>query len=334
MVRKFSTDVGLLVILTGSPRFIAAPTTYVRNADDNRRKDSWVSLNMPTTWRYGSPGAMEPAAVHAFNSLIHTIAGQSESSWAIFELFKSKFSGGYSWSSSESWAISDLHGSMMGAADNAPTFISAFWDGCAQVHAEHPEIGLPDADVVNQILFEHGVPFEVRPPDLLSRNPQTPIAVQAPERSIGEQAVALIHASLDQADRLLLEQRPRQAVQEILWLLETVATAFQGQESGTGMVEGKYFNEIIRALRANHRGGTVAEALGWMTKMYGFLSSPTGGGVRHGTQLSADMSPSLKEAHLYCNLTRSYINYLLAEIADPSPSTRELTEAPFQPSAA
>jgi hypothetical protein len=30
------------------------------------------------------------------------------------------------------------------------------------------------------------------------------------------------------------------------------------------------------------------------------------------------MSPSLKEADLYCNLTRSYINYLLAEIADPT----------------
>lgn len=37
-----------------------------------------------------------------------------------------------------------------------------------------------------------------------------------------------IHASLDQADRLLLEQRPCQAVQEILWLLETVSTAFHG----------------------------------------------------------------------------------------------------------
>jgi len=40
---------------------------------------------------------------------------------------------------------------------------------------------------------------------------QARIAVQAPERSVGEQAYAIIHASLDQADRLLLEQRPRQA---------------------------------------------------------------------------------------------------------------------------
>lgn len=272
-----------------------------------------MGLTMPTAWRYGSPGAMPPFAVNAFNSLVHAIAGQSESSWPIFELFKAKFSGGYSSSSSESWAISDLHTAMMAAADNAPVFISAFWDGCEQVRGAHPEVGLPDADVVNQILFEHEVPYEVRPPALLARQPQTPIVVQAPEKSLGERAHALIHASLDQADRLLLEQRPRQAVQEILWLLETVSTAFHGQESGTGTVEGKYFNEIIRALRNNNRGSALAEALGWMTKMHGYLSSPGGGGVRHGTQLAADVSPTLTEAHLYCNLTRSYLTFLIAE---------------------
>jgi hypothetical protein len=63
---------------------------------------------MPNAWRFGFPGSMPTAAVTAFNSFIHTIASQSESSWAIFELFKAKFSGGCSTSSSESWAISDL----------------------------------------------------------------------------------------------------------------------------------------------------------------------------------------------------------------------------------
>jgi hypothetical protein len=41
-----------------------------------------VGLTMPTAWRYGSPGAMPSAAVNAFNSLIHTIASQSESAWS------------------------------------------------------------------------------------------------------------------------------------------------------------------------------------------------------------------------------------------------------------
>jgi len=237
----------------------------------------------------------------------------------ILELFKAKFNGGASWSSSESWAIGDLHNAMNGAADNAATFIAAFWDGCEQVYRDHPGIGLPNVDIINQILFDHDVSFEVRPPELLPRNTQMPIPVQTPQRSIGEKAVELIHASLDQADRLLLEQRPRPVVQEVLWLLETVATAFQGIDTGSGTVEGKYFNEIIRNLRNHHRGGPLAEALGWMTKMHGYLSSPSGGGVRDGTQLAADVSPTLKEAHLYCNLTRSYINYLLAEVADAMP---------------
>lgn len=272
---------------------------------------------MPAQWRFRSPGPIDLQAMNAFNSLVHTIASQSESSWRILELFKSKFGGSGS-SSSESWAIGDLHSLMVATADNAPAFIAAFWDGCEGVRSQYPDVGLPDVDIVNAILFDHGVPYEVRPPELLARNPQTPILVQAPEKSISERAVELIHASLDQADRLLLEQRPRQAVQEILWLLETVSTAFQGIDTGTGTVAGKYFNEIIRDLRAKHQGGTLAEALGWMTKMHGFLSSPSGGGVRHGTKLAADVSPTLKEAHLYCNLTRSYIGYLLAEIADLS----------------
>lgn len=268
---------------------------------------------MPTQWRYGSPGSMEPAAVAAFNELVLAIAAQSASAWNIFELFKAKFNGARSYSSSESWAAGDLRDGMFAASGNAAVFISAFWAGCEQVRAEYPTIGLPDADVVNRILSEHKLPYEVRPPELLPRSLHAPIAVKTPEKSIGERAIDLIQVSLNQADRFLHERQPRQAVQEILWLLETVSTAFQGNESGTGTVEGKYFNEIVRDLRKYNRGTALAEALGWMFKMHGYLSSPTGGGVRHGTHLAGGISPSLHEAQLYCNLTRSYINYLLAE---------------------
>lgn len=58
------------------------------------------------------------------------------------------------------------------------------------------------------------------------------------------------------------------------------------------------------------------QVLAWITTLHGFLSSPTGGGVRHGTQLAAEVTPTLAQAHLYCNLTKSYINYLLAELAE------------------
>lgn len=150
---------------------------------------------------------MPPFAVNAFNSLVHTMAGQSESSWSIFELFKGKFSGGYSSSSSESWAISDLHTAMMAAADNAPVFISTFWDGVEQVLGAHPEVGLPDADVVNQILYEHEVPYEVRPPGAAGTPPSDAIVVQAPEKSLGERAHALLKCLIRCRERQYLPLR-------------------------------------------------------------------------------------------------------------------------------
>jgi hypothetical protein len=203
-----------------------------------------------------------------------------------------------------------------GAADNAPAFIAAFWDGCEEVRGQYPEVGLPDVDIVNGILFDHGVPYEIRPPELLARNPQTPIPVQAPEKSIGERSVELVHASLVQADRLLLEQRHARPCRISSGSLRPCRLRSRGSAPGP---------ERSRANMSTTSSGTCApstpaarwpEALGWMTRMHGFLSSPSGGDVRHGTQLAADVSPTLKEAHLYCNLTRSYIGYLLAEIAD------------------
>lgn len=35
---------------------------------------------MPPQWRFRSPGPLDDQAMHAFNSLVHTIASQSDSS--------------------------------------------------------------------------------------------------------------------------------------------------------------------------------------------------------------------------------------------------------------
>ena len=102
----------------------------------------------------------------------------------------------------------------------------------------------------------------------------------------------------------------RQAVQEILWLPETVSTLFQGLTIGTDTVEGKYFNTIADELRTHHKGTTLERSL---KTWHGYLSSPTGGGVRHGANLRADFSMQENEARLFCNLIRSYISFLLAE---------------------
>lgn len=274
-----------------------------------------MNLIIPPTWRFGSPGGLELPVINAFGALILDIAGQADR-WSIIELFKRKMNPGCSTSSSESWAISDLQNQLLWAAENGPKFVAAFCRGCGEVAGEWPQVSLPDIGVINTILAQHEVPYEIQPPNLVQRDPLKPVAVQAPEKSLDEKAHDLIRRSLEQAEILLLEQRARPAIQEILWLLETVSTGFQGLESGTGSIEGKNFNEIVRDLRRRNPGTTLNQVLSWITALHGFLSSPTGGGVRHGTQLAAEITPTLAEAHLYCNLTKSYINYLLAALAD------------------
>ena len=60
--------------------------------------------------------------------------------------------------------------------------------------------------------------------------------------------------SLGTADRLLAQGQGRQAVQELLWLLETISTAFRRVGTSDDSVQGKYFNTIVKEMRAKGRG--------------------------------------------------------------------------------
>lgn len=269
---------------------------------------------MPSAWRFGDMGELDPGAVNEFYHLILKIAAQGQT-WSVIELFKSRF-GGTSQSSSEDWAKSDLHGYMHSAANNAPSFIDAFWSGCQEISLMFSGISTPDETVVNRILADFGEPFEVRPPKLISRGQIPRPDISVPETNLDTSAKALIQQALLQADEFLLAQKPRQAVQEILWLLETVSTAFEGRESEVGTVEGKYFNTIVRDLRRHNKDTAFSEVLGWISKLHGFLSSPTGGGIRHGMNLAEGKHIDANEALLFCNLTKSYIGFLLTKLDD------------------
>jgi hypothetical protein len=130
---------------------------------------------------------------------------------------------------------------------------------------------------------------------------------------MAEKARETLERSLKRSEELLSEGRPREAVQEVLWLLETVSTAFRGIETQSGRVEGKYFNKIADDLRKKHPGTTLERVLDWITMMHGYLSSPAGGGVRHGMDLDSGIDLDPNQARLFCNLTRSYISYLIVE---------------------
>jgi hypothetical protein len=278
-----------------------------------------MALRYPGVWRFAPPAdghfvnaSIPEAAVSEFSDVIDKIRTE-KSRWSMLEYFKSSF-GAHSHSSNESWAYSDLIRAMDDAAKNAPLFIENFYDGCEAIRQESEEWFVPDASFINAILAKHNIGYEIRPPELIPRElGGAPITVSTPTPNLAERANEILEKSLKRSEDLLVEGRPREAVQEVLWLLETVATAFRGIETESGKIEGKYFNKIVGDLRGKHSGTTLDRVLEWISTMHGYLSSPTGGGVRHGIDLDGGVDLDHNQARLFCNLTRSYISFLIVE---------------------
>lgn len=179
-------------------------------------------------WRFSSPGEVSAAAVEEI-ILFADRSSQCDRGWEVLEAFKSSFAasvGRTSVRSSDSgWAFTDLRDVMFEAAENAPLFIVAFLEACEDVR----ELGAPVASVadVNRVLREHGSGFRVDPPNIIRVSAGAePVPVTAPSES--ERTNTLIQGSLQKSEILLNEGHCRQAVHEVLWLMETVATAFRG----------------------------------------------------------------------------------------------------------
>jgi hypothetical protein len=275
-------------------------------------------LNFPAEWRFESPGPLSDQAVNELSSLIGKITANGDS-WKILEMFKSSFASAAgtssSGSSSESWAQTDLDRYMQNAASNAPLFIQAFHDTCEDLKSTG--IPVPDVALINRTLAKWNAGYEIQPPNLIVvRGDRGIIEPVQQALSLDQQAQNVIKASLSGSEQLLQQGKNRPAVQEVLWLLETLSTAFQGLNTAAGTVQGKYFNKIIADLRAMRPGTTSALVLEWCISLHGYLSSPTGGGIRHGSHLlRADLNIQDHEARLFCNLIRSYIFFLMDEHA-------------------
>jgi hypothetical protein len=279
-------------------------------------QNGFYMLKFNGAWRYDAPASIPREVIDDFFRLIGKIAAQGDRQ-ELLEHFKSYFAeatgAAPSRSSSASWAETDLQQYMWKAAENAPMFIEAFYDGCEALR-QNTSIAPPDVKIVNRILSKHKISFEIRPPNLASRGePMETVPVVRETPSVDDEVNERIQASLSESEKLLSEGRARPAVQEVLWLLETVSTAFQGLDTGSGTVQGKYFNKIVGDLRRHSQGTTLDQVLEWVTTLHGYLSSPTGGGIRHGTHLKAGVETRPHEARLFCNLIRSYIDFLLKE---------------------
>lgn len=273
-------------------------------------------LNFNPEWRFQSPGALPLGAVREFSSLIDRVA-DPRSPYSTLELFKRYFAAAagsaYTSSSSASWSRTDLEGYMTDAAQNAPLFIEAFYDACLDLQERQSGPPVPPLTIVNRLLATHECGFVIAPPDLLANRLISHVEPPFEAPSLDAQAQSLIQQSLGQSQLLLKEGRYRQAVQENLWLLETVATAFRGLPLAASTVQGKYFNKIAEELKRDGSNPMLAEVVRWMTTLHGYLSSPTGGGVRHGADIAASVRLEENDALLYCNLIRSYIGFLLGE---------------------
>jgi len=275
-------------------------------------------------WRFQPPvdgrwrnSSLPNAAIEEFIDLINKVATQGERQ-EILEHFKGYFCVAtgttHMQSSSESWAETDLRSLMGHAAENAPLFLEAVYDACDSFRSRGERYFAPDAAMINEVCSRRGIGYEIRPPKLVLREMAIPI-VPVPERppTLSERAIIIMEESLRRSEQLLLEGRSREAVQESLWLLESVTTAFRGLPTAGETVRGSYFNQIVRELRRAHHGSNLERVLEWITNLHGYLSSPTGGGIRHGLDLNVGVAIETNDARLFCNLVRSYLSFLLVE---------------------
>lgn len=283
-----------------------------------------MPLRFSGAWRFNPPAdgtfinrEIAEGAISECIELIRRVSTQGDTQ-DILEHFKGYFCRAcgttHVRSSSASWAETDLWHYVSEAAQNAPVFIEAFYDACVSFGRDDPNLFAPDVGMINALLSKHRIGYEVQPPRLILRENAAPL-VEVTERPamLAEKALEMLQSSLARSEELLSQGHGREAAQESLWLLETVATAFRGLDTDTGTIEGKYFNQIVKQLRASNPGTTLDRVLDWVAALHGYLSSPTGGGVRHGLDLAEGIAIGDNEARLFCNLVRSYLSFLLVE---------------------
>lgn len=205
-------------------------------------------LKYPAKWRVTPPpdGDLYTATVPAeareeFFGLVRTVVANTPEQKQAFEEFKRAFAlatgGAYGPSSSRDYAEYDLGRLMEEAASNAPKFFEAFHDGWLAVAQSWPELAEVDTELINLIAQRHAIGYIVEPPELCLRN--SVHVVPVPATALFDTVHEQFTESIERSEHLLREGRGREAIQNSLWLLESISTAFQDVGA-----EGHYFNKI------------------------------------------------------------------------------------------
>jgi len=283
-----------------------------------------MSLIFPGKWRYKPPindqyitERIPDNAITDFIKIITSVATQGKRQ-ELLEHYKGYFcracGTAHFFSTDEGWSETDLCTFARQAAENAPLFIEAFYDASQSLNIDGSSSFVPDVEIINNILAQHKIGYSINPPRLeLMPSDEKIIPIDEPSKTINDQAIEKIAQSLSRSVELLHAGKPSEAVQKSLWILETFSTAFKGLKVNSRTITGKYFNTIITEMKNANPNTSSNIIMSWMSQMHGYLSSTTGGGVRHGADINEVTELNRNEAQLFCNLISSYLNYLINE---------------------
>lgn len=273
---------------------------------------SWVLSPPPDDGTYIN-SSIPREAVDEFFTFAKLTAQRGDAE-EIYYIFRAEFSEAVGVpryrSSSLYFAPYDAKSAMENATNNAPVFIAAFYRACTEVAERFGATNVPDVATINRLLEKYRIGYVIDPPQLRLRE----IVDMVPVRptTLLRQAHNKFRNAIERSEGLLRENKGEEAVNHIWWLLESVSTAFSGLTIAGRKIEGSYFNAVAKDIQQADGGSMLGTVARWLTALQAYLSGPDQAGIRHGRQLHLEgLQPH--EAVLLCNLTRSYIAYLLAE---------------------
>ena len=162
---------------------------------------------------------------------------------------------------------------------------------------------------MNRILGAHGIGYRLAPPNLETLGEPAPlIEVVIPAATRGRARTEVIRAYLSTA-LLIISSGGRIALRDGI-VMATGQRDYHLQRACFAERPGerRLLNTIVGDLRRLQLGGVLPHATRWMEALYGYLSAPGGGQIRHGMNLSNEIQLNRNEARLYCNLIRSYMD--------------------------
>jgi len=218
---------------------------------------------------------------------------------------------GYSPSSSESWAETDLRRLLEGLKDEPPVLIEGIVTGCRSITDSEGRSILDDPTPINRIMEKFGMGYRISGDEILLGESIPPPTVE-PVPSLIEQTAAELGKAWKRADQLLDEGHPDEAVAKIWFVLESILTVFRGLKVGDQTVEGAYFNKVVHSLKGTEIDPTFKMVLDLASRVHGQLSDPSTGRLRHGSELGIPpISP--QEGRFLVGFAKSLGYYICSE---------------------